>query len=87
MTTITQDTPLDVEGYRALTIAKALELYAKTGMKVNRAYTPTAMLKAANEITGHTYRRGQHTAAALALREWVERRVTERRAAGAKPNP
>lgn len=63
----------DVNIFRALTIASALEFYAKTGMKVNRAYTPTAMIKAANEMTGHRYRRGQYTAAALALRELADR--------------
>ncbi len=78
MTTITEDTAFDMEAYKALVIAKGLELYALTRLKPNRAYTPTAMLAAANRITGHNYRRGQHTAAAVGLREWVERRVKER---------
>lgn len=66
-----------VECYRAYVIASALKLYADTGMKANRAYTPTAMLKAANEITGHVYRRGQYNAAAMALIEWADKRKAE----------
>lgn len=58
----------DVNIFRAIVIASALELYAKTGMQANRAYTPTAMLKAAAEMTGRTFKRGQYTEAATALR-------------------
>lgn len=63
--------PIDI--VHAITIAKALEIYAQTGLKVNTAYTPTAMIKMANAITGHVYRRGQYRMAALALREWAGR--------------
>jgi len=69
--------PKGVNAYRAIVIASALELYAKTGIKANRAYTPTAMIKAANEMTGHVYRRGQYVAAALALRELAAKLKTE----------
>jgi len=49
-----------VDLYRAVVIKHALNVYAKTGMKVNRAYTPTAMLKAAEGITGIKYKRGEY---------------------------
>lgn len=62
--------------FQAFVIASALELYAKTGMKANRSYTPTNMIKAANAITGHVYRRGQYMAAAQALREYASRQKT-----------
>lgn len=55
--------------YQALVIAKALEIYANTGMKVNRAYTPTAMLKMAEKITGKNFKRGDYLRAAQAIRE------------------
>jgi hypothetical protein len=58
--------------YRAAAIASALRFYAKTGMKVNTAYTPTNMLKAATGITGKAYKRGQYTQAAADLSVWVE---------------
>lgn len=61
----------DPQMVRALTIRKALQLYAKTGMQVNRAYTPTAMLRVAGEITGKKYKRGQYTQAADDIWEWV----------------
>lgn len=62
-----------IEIYRATAIASGLRLYARTGMKPNRAYTSTAMIAAANEITGHVYRRGQYLMAAQALTEWAQR--------------
>lgn len=61
-----------VEVYRAKVIAMGLRLYARTGMKPNRAYTPTAMLKAATAITGGRFKRGQYLAAAAALDIWAE---------------
>jgi type II secretory pathway component PulK len=44
-----------IEVFRLLAIAQALELYAKTGIKANTAYTPSNMLRAATESTGKTY--------------------------------
>lgn len=66
------NTPEQIGSYRALVIASALSLYAKTGMRVNRAYTPAAMLKAASGITGKAYKRGQYQQAATDLREFVK---------------
>lgn len=62
--------PDAVEMFRAFAIAQALRLYAKTGMQANRAYTPTAMLKAASSITGKKYKRGQYVQAADDLTIW-----------------
>lgn len=61
-----------VNVFRAKAIASALRLYAKTGMKMNRAYTPTNMLAAASEITGTKFNRGQFEQAAEALTKWAE---------------
>lgn len=58
-----------VGNYQALVIAKACEFYAKHKMQVNRAYTPTRMLKAAEHITGIKYKRGQHAQAAQDIRD------------------
>lgn len=63
----------DVNIFRGAVIASALRLYAKTGMKANRAYTPSAMLKAAEEITGRKFKRGQYLEAADAITAEVER--------------
>ena len=62
----------DVGIVQALAIASALSLYAKTGMKVNRSYTPSNMLKAAAGITGGKYKRGQYEQAAADLRAWAD---------------
>ncbi len=63
--------PLAVNVYRATVIASALRLYAQTGMKANRAYTPSNMLAAATQITGKTYKRGHYLRAAFDLTEWA----------------
>ena len=64
-----------VQVFRAKTLATALKLYAKTGMKVNRAYTPTNMLATATAITGTKFKRGQYTEAATALTEWADAQI------------
>ena len=61
-----------VATYQAVVLKTALRFYAKTGMKVNRAYTPTRMLSLAGEITGQKFKRGQYEPAAVALEEWLE---------------
>lgn len=58
---------MDPETFRCLAIAKALRLYHQHKIKVNRAYTPGAMLNAASGITGKTYKRGAYLAAAADL--------------------
>jgi hypothetical protein len=62
----------EVNLYRAIVIKHALLLYAKTGMKPNRAYTPTRMLQVATEYTGNHYKRGQHAIAAADMQLWIE---------------
>lgn len=64
-----------VEVFRAKTLATALRLYAKTGMKPNRMYTPTNMLAAASQMTGKTFKRGQFEQAAQALSDWADGQV------------
>lgn len=61
-----------VNAYRALVIAKALELWANHRIKANRAYTPSAMLKAASGITGQSYKRGEYLKAASDIRKTVK---------------
>jgi len=57
--------------YRAAAIRTALALYAKTGLKVNRAYTPTAMMRAASSITGRTFKARDYAGAIAALEAWI----------------
>lgn len=66
------DGPEAVSVFAMAAIASALRIYAKTGMKMNRAYTPKAMLAAAARYTGKTFKRGQYLAAAEALSEKVQ---------------
>lgn len=60
-----------VNTYVAVVLKSAIKLYAKTGIKANRAYTPTNMLAKAGEITGKKFKRGQFDAAVEALDEWL----------------
>jgi hypothetical protein len=71
MSTIVFEGPAGVATYRAIVLKHALTLYAKHGIKPNRAYTPTAMLQAAGQITGKVYRRGQYELAAADLESWI----------------
>lgn len=58
--------------YRALAIKHALKLYAHTGIKVNRAYTPRAMMRAVEEITGKKFRVRDYLIAVKELEVWIE---------------
>jgi cell division protein FtsN len=59
--------PKAVNVFRAKVVAGALRLYAATGIKANRMYTPKNMLAAASQMTGKTYKRGQYEQAAADL--------------------
>ena len=62
----------EVSVYRAIVIKQALRLYAATGMKANRAYTPAAMMAAAREITGRQDLKARaYGEAAEALEAWI----------------
>lgn len=49
----------EVNTFVLVALKGAIKLYVATGMKANRAYTPTNMLRKAGELTGKTYKRGQ----------------------------
>ena len=52
--------PEQVNTYTMLVLKSAMKFYLNSGgMKVNRAYTPTNMLRAAGGFTGKTYKRNQ----------------------------
>ena len=60
-----------VNTFIAISLKSGLRLYAKTGIKPNSAWTPTAMLRKASEITGKAYKRGQYVEAAADLDAWL----------------
>jgi len=66
------DTPEQINAYRALVIAKGLEMWAKHKMKLNRAYTPKNMMQAAAEITGKKYKARDYLVAAQDIRNLLE---------------
>lgn len=49
----------EVNTFVMITLKSAIKLYISTGMKANRAYTPTNMLAKAGELLGKKYKRGQ----------------------------
>jgi hypothetical protein len=69
---ITASGPEATERYAMKTVAVALELYAKTGMKANRAYTPSNMLRFAAAKTGMKFKARDYLGAAKALRAKCE---------------
>ena len=74
----------DINIYRALALASALDLYAKTGMQASRLHKPGVMLKTAETMTGLKFKRGQYTQAADALRLMAE---GQKRAPRLDPQP
>lgn len=60
-----------VEIFRAAAICSALQLYADTGIKANRAYTPRNMMAAAAQITGKKFKPRAYYDAVLELRRWI----------------
>lgn len=57
--------------YQAIVIKSALRLYAHHGIKANRAYTPSAMMRMATKITGQRFKPRDYIGAADALERWV----------------
>ena len=53
MTSLT--TPAQIDTFRAKVMLSAITIYLKTGMQVNRMYTPSAMRRVASEYTGVRY--------------------------------
>lgn len=64
-----------VENFVLIALKSAVKLYVNTGMKANRAYTPTNMLKKAGEITGKNYKRGQLSIALEDLQAEYDKRL------------
>lgn len=64
--------PDGVNLYRATALASGLRLYAATGMKPNRMWTPSNMLRAAGQLTGKAYKRGAYVEAADDLKRWAD---------------
>jgi hypothetical protein len=60
-----------VSAVRAITLASALKLWAKTGMIPTRGWTITKMLQAASGITGKKYKRKEAIQAAEDCLKWA----------------
>jgi len=60
-----------VRRYQALVVAKALEVYARTGNRVNRSYTPRNMIYVAGQILGQIQPKRDYLGAAQRLRDWA----------------
>lgn len=65
------DTPELIDCFAITVVASAIKLYRKTGMKANRAYTPTNMLAFASKHTGKKYKRSELETAENDLRALV----------------
>jgi hypothetical protein len=57
--------------YKAIALKVALRAYANTGMRMNRTWTPTAMMREAAAITKKTYHRRAYGQAADDLAVWI----------------
>jgi hypothetical protein len=70
-TMVTFEGKQGVQTYRAIALKHGLALFVKTGMRPNSAWTPSAMLRTAGEITGRTYKRGRYQEAITDLESWI----------------
>lgn len=70
MTTFTGD---EVSVFAMITLKGALSLYAKTGMKANRAYTPKNMRLTAEKWTGKKFGARDYAGMIAALDECIKR--------------
>lgn len=57
--------------YQAVVLKAGLRLYAKSGIKPNRDWTPKAMLQTATTFTGQKYKLGEYYRAANDLQDWI----------------
>lgn len=64
--------PGAVDVFVMAALATGLRLYAKTGIKPNRAWTPKAMMAAAERHTGQKFRSRDYEGAAAALSAKVQ---------------
>jgi hypothetical protein len=64
--------PLGVEIYRALAIKQGLTSWSKFKLKLNRAWTPLSMMKAASQITGLKFKSRDYAGAIKALDSWIK---------------
>ena len=62
----------EVNTFVMITLKHGLILYARTGMRPNRAWTITNMLRKASSITGKPYKRGDAMRAAGDLEAMLE---------------
>ena len=65
-----------VSTYQAIVLKHGLILYANTGMRPNRAWTPKRMMALAAHITGKTFKARDYLGAATALERWLEENGT-----------
>lgn len=72
MSSIMFSGPKGVETYTAIVLKSGLSLYEKTGMKPNRAWTPSAMIAKARQITGAKLKARDYAGAIAALDTWIK---------------
>lgn len=60
-----------VNTFVAVSLKSGLKLFARTGMKPNRLWSPKNMMAKASEITGKKFKARDYDGAAAALEEWL----------------
>ena len=60
-----------VSTFVAISLKSGLKLFAKTGMKPNRLWSPKNMMAKASEITGKKFKARDYDGAVAALEEWI----------------
>ena len=68
----------DINTFVLIALKSALKLYINTGIKANRSYTPTNMLRKAEAFTGKTYKITQKAEALQDLQDMYDRILKEK---------
>lgn len=58
--------------YQALSIKQGLKTWAKYKVRLNSAWTPRAMMKTVERITGETFKARDYAGAIKALEKWID---------------
>jgi hypothetical protein len=61
-----------VSTFQAIALKSGLSLFAKTGMRPNRMWTPSKMMALASHITGKTFKARDYNGAVAALAAWID---------------
>lgn len=65
----------EIQVAQAMVLRSAIKLYQQTGMRASRMYTPVAMIRTTEKITGKEIKKRDYAGAVAALTEFIDGRL------------